>query len=160
MAIINGVDMPNFTKKEIPEFAAGLISKQMLENIQKYRTIIRNPFNISLAYGALFRFDGRKSSEHYVIVDPTTDRLIKPSTAIDGFPVCDIFKAWSMALSSGLFNGIGVYFDTNNNHGHPQPMLHLDLRVSPLIWYRDKGEYFYPHKDKDFFLNLKILLNS
>lgn len=160
MAIINGVDMPNFTKKEIPEFASKLMSKQILENVQKYRSILNRPFSISSAYGALFRFDGRKSSEHYVIVDPITDRLIKPSTAIDGFPYCNIFQAWTLALSSGLFGGIGVYFDTKNNHGDYGPMLHLDLRQNNLIWYRSNGIYYYPGKDTDFFTTLKYLLTA
>ena len=149
--------MPNFTNKEIPPDTAKYIDRFMLSSIQTYRNILGCPFNISMAPGALIRLGGRKTSEHHIVIDPISEKPIKLSRAIDGFPDCDIFKAWAKALSSNLFAGIGVYFDTKNNHGIPQPMLHLDLRPRPLIWYRDKGEYLYPHKDKDFFQNLMNL---
>ena len=157
MARINGVNMPNFTHKEIPPGIAEFINESILKSIQEYRYILGCPFNISLADGALIRFDGRKTSEHHVIIDPITEKPIKLSRAIDGFPDCDIFEAWTKALSCNLFAGIGVYFDTKNNHGIPQPMLHLDLRPFPLVWYRDDGQYFYPHRNKDFFQGLMNL---
>lgn len=61
---------------------------------------------------------------------------------------------------SNLFGGVGIYFDTNNNHGKPQPMLHLDLRPVPLIWYRNNGKYFYPYGDKYFYENLITLFGG
>ena len=135
------------------------MDRTILTNTQKYRGILGCPFSISLNDDALIRFDGRKTSMHHVIIDPISKKTIKLSGAIDGFPDCDIFEAREKALSSNLFSGIGVYFDTRNNHGHPQPMLHLDLRPLPLIWYRDNGKYFYTHKDKNFFKNLRTLMN-
>lgn len=159
MATINGINMPNFTKKEIPEDIAVYMDKIILRDIQKYRDILGCPFSISLANGALIRFDGRQASEHHVILSPFTGNPIKLSRAIDGFPHCNIFEAWTKALSSNIFSGIGVYFDTKNNHGIAQPMLHLDLRPFPLTWYRDKGEYFYPHKNKDFYASLLNLFD-
>lgn len=44
------------------------------------------------------------------------------------------------------FTGIGVYTDTRNNQGKPQPMLHLDSRPTrkmgqPAIWGRVAGQY-------------------
>lgn len=155
MAIINGVKMQNFTHKEIPPDIAKSMDTWILSSIQHYRDILGCPFNISLATGALIRFDGRKTSEHHVIIDPISEKTIKLSRAIDGFPDGNIFEAWAKALSSNLFAGIGVYFDTKNNHGEQQPMLHLDLRIQPLIWYRHEGEYFYPHKSKTFFHDLQ-----
>jgi len=151
MAIINGVEMINFTHKEIPPYIAKYMSPKILSCIQWYREILGCPFNISLANGALTRFDGRKTSEHYVIVNQKSGEIEKPSRAIDGFPDCNVFEAWGKALSCNIFSGVGVYFDTKNNQGEPQHMLHLDLREKPLIWYRDGGKYFYPHKDKMFF---------
>lgn len=151
MSIINGVDMPNFTHAEIPPSVAQYMSKSILARVQEYRNIIRHPFHISKADGALIRFDGNVMSEHYV-------SLTKLSRAVDGFPDCNIFEAFMSALMSNLFGGVGVYFDTNNNSGKPQPMLHLDLRPVPLIWYRDKGKYYYPYKDKHFFEKLSRLL--
>ena len=70
-------------------------------------------------------------------------------SAIDGFPDCDPFEAWTKALSSKLFGGIGIYFDTKDNDGIEQCMIHADLRINPLIWLRDKetikenGGYMY-----------------
>jgi len=151
--------MKNFSHKEIPINKAKFIDKDILIDVQAYRNILGCPFRISLADGALIRFDGRKTSEHHVIIDSISGKTTKLSRAIDGFPDCNIFEAWTKALSSNLFRGIGVYFDTNNNYGRPQPMLHLDLRSLSLIWYRDDGEYFYPHKDKNFFNNLRTLMN-
>ena len=156
--IIKGVDMPNFSIKEIPQHVSPYMSRLILSRIQIYRNLLECPFNISMAHGALIRFDGSKTSEHYVI-KTTTGQIEKLSRAIDGFPDCDIFKAWTITLSSGMFTGVGVYFDTRNNHGVPQPMLHLDLRSTPLIWYRNGGEYFYPH-NKNFFKNLNCLLST
>lgn len=144
--IINTVNMPNFTGEEIPPYVAKYMDTQILSNIQKYRDILGCPFNVSSDPGAMVRFDGRKTSEHYVIINPETDEIEKYSRAIDGFPRCNIFDAWVKALLSNLFGGIGVYFDTFNNQGIPQPMLHLDLRSKPLIWYRNKRVYYYPHK--------------
>ena len=159
MTIINDVDMPNFTHKEIPPYKAMYMDRRILSRTQAYRDILGCPFSISLNDGALIRFlDGRKTSEHHVIINPQSLRPEKLSRAIDGFPDCNIFKAWTLAL--GLFTGVGVYFDTKNNHRIPQPMLHLDLRSQPLIWYREDGEYFYPHKDEDFFIRLNILLST
>lgn len=159
MAIINGVDMPNFTHKEIPRSKAQYMSKGVLYNLQSYRDMLGHSFSVSIDPGALVRFTGRKTSEHYVRINLETGRPDKLSRAIDGFPNCDIFEAWSMVLSSNLFNGIGVYFDTKNNQGEPQCMLHLDLRSRPLIWYRNNGVYHYPHKDKSFFNDLMVLLS-
>lgn len=156
MSIINNVNMPNFTHDEIPPGTAQFMDKHILENIQEYRNLLGCPFSISQADGALIRFDGSKTSEHHVVSNQGVP--VKLSRAIDGFPNCNIFEAWTKALSSNLFGGIGVYFDTKNNKGMFQPMLHLDLRASSLMWYRDDDEYFYPHKNKDFFDELLILM--
>ncbi len=149
MAIINGVDMQNFSHKEIPQEKASFISKSILINIQKYRYLLGCPFSISMNSDALIRYDGNEKSEHYVKVE--NGNIIKRSTAIDGYPSCDIFKAWTIALSFNLFGGVGVYFDTTNNHGVQQPMLHLDLREKPLIWCRIDKKYYYPHTHKNFY---------
>lgn len=159
MIIVNGVYMNNFTEEEFPPYIAKYISRLILSRVQIYRDVLKHPFSISKASGALVRFEGRETSEHFVKVDHDSGKILKYSRAVDGFPGCNIFKAWTTALSCGLFSGVGVYFDTRNNHGLPQPMLHLDLRSNPLIWYRHEGKYFYP-KDKDFYKNLNILLGE
>lgn len=163
MAIINGIQMPNFEEHEFSEDPALYANITLLKNLQLYRDSLGKKIFPSQASGALARFDGRKKSMHFVRKQINRETLIdedypaKNSKAIDIFCECLIFEAWTIALSSGLFNGVGVYFDTKNNYGRPQPMLHLDLRPLPLIWFRDNGKYFYPHKNYDFFRNLMKL---
>lgn len=131
------------------------MSQKILTHTQQFRDILGCPFNISLHPDALVRFDGWKGSEHYVIVNQETKKIEKYSNAVDGFPDCDIFDAWTMALSSNLFGGVGVYFDTWNNEGEPQPMLHLDTGPFPSIWCRIDEVYYRPHTDENFFKRLR-----
>jgi len=145
---INNVQMPNFSKDEFSEDPDLYAHPEMLFNLQVQRTKWGHPFVLSKAQGALARFDDKAvGSQHYA--------MNRYSTAIDGFPQMNIFKAWSMALNSGLWGGIGVYFDTKNNRGVEQPMLHLDTRerFEPTLWYRDKGKYVY-RSDKSFYTKL------
>lgn len=159
MAIINGVLMQDFKKTEFPEDPEKYAHVSLLQSTQNYRTILGEKFYISLANGALARFDGRMTSMHRILFD-VDGKIYKLSKAIDGFPDCDIFKAWTIAIGCGEFNGIGVYFDTKNNHGNLQPMLHLDKRINPLIWYRDKGVYSYPHHSDFFRRLLKLFIDA
>ena len=67
MAIINGVDMPNFSESEFSEDTKHA-DPILLTNTQKYRNIIGVPFNLSPVPGALARFDDEsKTSEHYAV---------------------------------------------------------------------------------------------
>lgn len=139
--IINGIDMPNFTVGEFPENPR-LADSELLIAIQGYRDKLNNVFHISQAAGALARVTGRLTSKHRVRIKDG-----KLSTAIDGFPEGDIFKAWVIAINCGLWGGVGVYFDTSLKE-KPTPMLHLDLREEPLIWFRVDHKYHYPNKSK------------
>ena len=151
MAMINGVDMPKFSPGEFSEDPNKFAHPELLRKAQQFRTILRAKIFPSKAEGALARTSGNKTSWHFV-------DDVKLSMAWDIFCNTHIFKAWTVALSCGLWKGLGVYFDTHGNNGKPWPMLHLDLRPKPLIWYRDDGEYFYPHTSKTFFYDLQTLL--
>lgn len=154
MEIINGIPMKNFTSEEFPEDPEKYADTALLIALQYYRNKINMPFKISPVKGALARFDGRETSMHRIIEEK--GHIVKRSKAIDGFPKGDIFKAWAIAQGCGLWNGMGVYFDTELNDKY-QPLLHLDKREKPLIWYRiNKNEYHYPY-EKGFYKELREL---
>jgi hypothetical protein len=136
MGTIRGIKLKNFEFTEFSESAELYADGELLFNLQHFRTLLGVPFYPSKAKGALARFDDKdKKSQHYA--------MNRYSTAIDGFCDCHIFKAWSIAISCGLWGGVGVYFDTKGNNGSPWPMLHLDLRPNRLFWYRANGHYLY-----------------
>lgn len=140
MSIINGIDMPDFSFREFSEdpFYADV---RLLKSLQEYRTLLDEKIRPSMAFGALARFSGPKTSTHFVDLNN-----MKFSTAIDIFPDCDIFKAWTVALRCGLWGGVGVYFSTTNNSMVKAPMLHLDLRTDHLLWFRI-GKHTYQYQD-------------
>jgi len=151
MSIINGVDMPNFSPGEFSEDPNKYAHPDLLKYAQLYRTILKAKIFPSKVKGALARTSGSITSMHFV----SNGSL---SWAWDIFCNTHIFKAWTVALSCGLWSGVGVYFDTNGNNGEHWPMLHLDLRIKPLVWYRDNGEYFYPSTSESFYYDLQTLL--
>lgn len=158
MSIINGVDMPNFTPGEFSENPNKFAHPELLINAQKFRTILGAKIFPSKSIGALARTYGSIESMHYIgkdkIVTKSEDKYL--SKAWDIFCNTHIFKAWTVAVSCGLWTGVGVYFDTNRSC-HLWPMLHLDLRSSPSIWYREHGIYHYPNQSKTFFTDLQNL---
>jgi hypothetical protein len=153
MAIINGVNMPNFSPGEFSEDPDKFAHPELLTKAQEFRNILGAKIFPSKKEGALARSYGNQTSMHYVM-KVYGEHFSK---AWDIFCNTHIFKAWTVALNCNLWTGVGVYFDTNGNNGKPWPMLHLDLRPKPLIWYRDKGEYFYPHLSKTFYTDLQQL---
>lgn len=97
--------------------------------------------------GALARFDGSPESRHYAV-----GRL---SDANDLFPDGDPREFFLLTLSSDLFGGIGIYWDTYYEGEHKY-MFHLDKRPlgvghnrkTALIWIHDKQNgYRYPQYD-------------
>ena len=61
------------------------------------------------------------------------------------------FETYTKVLQSNLFPRIGLYFDTKYKN-KPWMMLHLDLKPTPLIWYRDI--HYYYEGEKNFYKNL------
>ena len=110
---------------------------KFLSLLDRFAITLKSSVYPSTAKGTLARFSGNKDSRHYAIN--------RKSDACDVFCNCDIAKAWTTAVQS--FSGVGVYFDTHFREGD-WPMLHVDTRPKPLLWYRDTGErpgeYHYP----------------
>lgn len=134
---IHGVTIKNFIKEEFPEDPL-FADPKLLIALDYLRDFIGYPIMPSPVSGALARFNGSKTSRHYA-----QGRL---STACDIFINADSFESYSKILQSGLFKGIGCYFDTKYG-GKPHTMFHLDLRPKPLIWYRNLGSYTYEYEN-------------
>jgi len=130
----------------------------LIYSLDEARLVMNKPMYPSKVPGALARFTGRSTTQHYA-----TDRL---STACDvfceGYPIFNFLTI----LSTTLFNGIGIYLDTNGNDGLPWIMFHLDIRKrgfdddSPLIWIVEKvydieqdkfiNKYSYPQRESKY----------
>ena len=118
----------------------------------------------SPARGALARFDGSKTSQHYAVG--------RFSTACDIFCTGVPNDAYKLILANPFFKGIGIYLDTKGPDGLPWIMFHVDIRREslpgnkPLVWivkkeinpvtHKKADSYYYPHKDH----NLWDLLNA
>ena len=122
----------HFKESEFPAGELGLADPRIIQALDEFRHRLGKPIEPSPVKGALARPDGEaKGSRHYA-----HNRL---SDAVDVFPQCNIADAWLLAVTSGLFGGVGFYLDTK-----PGPLLHLDLREERLMWARIRGSYIYP----------------
>lgn len=121
----------------------------LIHNLGVIRRYTNEKMLPSPVFGALARFKGSDTSQHFV---GPKDNLIRKSTASDVFCEGSPFANYSVILASGLFNGIGVYLDTKGPDGKPWVMFHLDIRkhgfndLTPLIWIVEK--VFDPIKNK------------
>lgn len=148
---------PYFSKEgdswsEDPDLYA---QEDLLTALYEYRKLLGVPVHPSPVTGALARFTGdfKVSIGSYHYVGGTRDGslpIVRKSSAIDVFTGTNIRRAFTTALTSKLWGGIGVYFDTNFK-GIPTAMLHLDLRKtsSTVIWFRQRHKYYQPYKSYD-----------
>lgn len=127
---------------------------RLLSNLNQARELIKQRIYPSMVEGALARFGGSKTSQHYVGED--LNNIIRKTTAIDVFAEGTPIENFQLIYGSGLFKGIGIYLDTNGPDGEPWVMFHLDIRDKgfgevPLIWFAVKEQgvtkYRYPQWD-------------
>lgn len=158
--MIDWQKVPNFNKTNFPEDPDKYAAPQLLYNLQTQREIIGKPIIPSPVKGALARTSpNQESSQHYS--EPEMGILSK---AVDVFPVGDPLDNLFFALTSQLWGGIGVYFDTIYG-GKAWIMFHLDLRElgtghsknCALIWFRENGEYHYPQYQDNIERMLRII---
>ena len=125
---------------------------QLIYDLDHYRNLLGVPVYVSPVPGALARFKGSTTSRHFA--------LQRKSDAIDIFPSGDIRRAWMIAVSCGLWGGVGLYPYTNFK-GRNWPMLHLDKRPADngvMMWIRkENDDYVYPLSDD---LALETLFNE
>jgi len=132
---INWSNINHFTPEEFSEDPDRFADPKLIIKLNIFRGLLGIPVYPSPVPGALARFDGDPESRHYAVG--------RQSDAVDVFCNCGIFRAWTAALHSGLWGGIGVYFDTKFRGGE-WPMLHLDCRSKHVLWYREEHRYFIP----------------
>lgn len=126
----------HFGRHEFPGDVLEHVEDDLILGLSEYRDRLGHAVIPSPVVAGWYRKGGSKTSRHYAV-----GRL---SDAADVFPQCSIREAWLTAMGCDWWGGIGVYLDTNGPSGHPQPMLHLDLRPGRVIWMRHKGKYIYP----------------
>ena len=144
--MIDWENITYFTPSEFPEDPDKHASFGVILGLNAFRARYGKPVYPSKALGALARFDGSKTSQHYSIN--------RKSTAVDFFCEGTAIEAFIMLLNSRVFTGIGIYLDTNGNDGMPWVMFHGDTRRAhaaiPKIWIVERIEgkdyYRYPQR--------------
>lgn len=136
MRKIDWKDISKFTPDEFSEDPDKYAEPELIYRLNFYRVKSKSKIKPSSIKGALARFDGG-TSQH-------TIKDNKLSKAVDIFQEGIPFKNYSLLLSMGLFNGIGIYLDTAGPDGLPWIMFHVDIRNrgygygNPLIWIVEK----------------------
>lgn len=129
-------ELDHFSADEFPEGVLMRMEADLILGLNEYRETLGHAVVPSPVLGGWYRLDGSVTSRHYAV-----NRL---SDACDVFPRCDIRDALLVAMGCVWWGGIGVYLDTTGPSGHPEPMLHLDMRPDRVIWMRYEGRYIYP----------------
>jgi len=130
--------VPSFSPKEFSEDPNEFSDPKIIYLLQEARNKYQKRIFPSPVKGALARFGGSVTSQHYV--GPSPENITRYSTALDIFPEGTPFEFYTVLLSIPGIGGIGVYLDTKGSDGKPWVMFHMDLRdISierkvPLIW--------------------------
>ncbi len=159
--IHDGNNIPNFSTAEFSEDVHLYAAPGLMIRAQDQRERLAAKMYPSPRAGALARFDTEsKTSMHFAV-----GRL---STALDWFSEASPFETWCKVISSGLWHGMGVYFDTEYK-GMNWVMFHTDYKrmSSPVYWFRYKTKkgpgwvdskndtQFWDKLDYFFYLNYK-----
>jgi len=144
--------LEHFSKEEFPVGVLKKTSSNLITRLAEFRKALGSSLIPTPVPEGIVRTDERSSgSQHYAI-----DRL---STAIDVFLPDTTDARVAFILACQFFTGVGIYYDTSLK-GKPRVMLHLDMRESPLVWCRHKGDYHYPVNGKLSADNFFYLLNK
>lgn len=146
---VNWSEIPNFLRVEFSEDPELYADPELIYTLQSLRELYGKAIHPSPVKGALARFSGSESSQHYVGKE---ENVVRKSTAVDLFPEGVPFVFYSNILKIPTIKGIGIYLDTNGIDGKPWVMFHIDLRdrnsnYPPLVWIRKEGKYYYPQTD-------------
>jgi hypothetical protein len=145
-----------FTKSEFNEDPDKYADPTLIYTLDKFRLTFGERIFPSPVEGAFVRFDGSKTSQHYV---GDKENPIRKTTAIDFFPEGTPIEVYTYLLTNFLIKGIGIYLDTKGNDGLPWIMFHMDIREKgfkafPLIWFckKEKGinKYYYPQNNSKY----------
>jgi hypothetical protein len=161
MKNINWDHVNFFSKDEFNEDPDKYAEPQLIYALSHFRINLNECVFVSPVKGAFARFDGSKTSQHFV---DSKEHPSKKSTGIDVFPEGIPIAIFSCLLNQRLIKGIGIYLDTTGNDGHPWVMFHIDIRKTgfknlPLIWFctKDNGinKYYYPQTNPEYWSFLK-----
>lgn len=136
-AKINWNNVYKLSPGEFPEDPDKYAEPVLIYSLGDLRQFLQKRMFPSPVSGALARFGGSETSQHYV--GPKND-IQRKATGCDVFCEGVPFETYTILLASKLFNGIGIYLDTNGPDGMPWVMFHLDMRfkgfteILPLIW--------------------------
>jgi hypothetical protein len=139
MKKINWKDIVYFDADDFSEDPNSYCETEMIYRLDYFRMKYEQKIWPSPVSGATARFDGSKTSQHYVDI---TKNIY--SKALDVFPEGYPIDVYNHALSLRLFNGIGIYLDTKGPDGLPWVMFHFDMRNVgykygvPIIWIVEK----------------------
>lgn len=135
---MNEIDWTKVKKLSPSEFSENPkhAEPELIYSLSDTRIAIDQKIYPSPVKGALARFTGRTTTQHYAV-----NRLSK---------ACDVFcegppiQNFTTILSLNKFMGMGIYIDTTGPDGLPWIMFHLDIRTDgfapniPLIWIAEK----------------------
>jgi hypothetical protein len=140
----------HFSPSEFPEDPVAHSLSSLIYTLDDIRKEWRQRIFPSPVKGALARFKGSGTSQHYAIG--------RKSTAVDIFPegIPIVFLLTLQRFPQ--IKGIGIYRDTFGPDGQYWTMFHIDVRekgfndTAPLIWislkdYSGMRKYYYPQKD-------------
>ncbi|MDY6910747.1 MAG: hypothetical protein SVM79_00070 [Chloroflexota bacterium] len=147
------LNIPFFDASEFPTNEVKYTDPHLFIALSKQRQIFDDFLNgctirPSRAAGALARLDGLETSQHFA-----KKNMSRLSCACDWFPGRgpSILQVFNLVVSSGLWGGVGVYFNKFSNSAWSKDiMLHTDLRPKDkypftFIWFDDKeGIRHYP----------------
>lgn len=149
---LNWKNIQHFSKSEFPNGSLEKTSALFIERLAEYRAALGKAITPSPLLAGWIRTSGSESSRHYAV-----DRL---SDAGDIFLSKGTDARYAFTLACQFFNGVGIYYDTQLSKDEPRIMLHVDMRPTPTVWARHRGEYLYPARggrDADVFY---FLLNK
>tara|TARA_R100001143_G_C3296155_1_gene103458 strand:- start:224 stop:697 length:474 start_codon:yes stop_codon:yes gene_type:complete len=132
-------DSRYFTRAEWPDpTVLTYVDARVLEALDDLRERHARPLHPSRHPEGWIRFNGSEKSRHYV----GGGQL---STAADFFPEGDVRDCLLHAVADPRWGGFGIYLDTKRSDLQPGPMMHLDLREGPRVfWVRTAtGRYVY-----------------
>jgi len=173
--MINWDKVYKLSANEFSEDPDKFADPQLIYSLGNLRKQLKNKMRPSPVKGTLARHTGSEDSQHFVGPEINPIRKSKASDVFcEGYP----FQTLSIVLSTGHFNGVGVYLDTKGPDGLPWVMFHLDIRPNgfatnlPLIWIVEKVydaekdkkvyKYRYPQFDPQYWklFNDKKLFKS
>ena len=107
-----------------------MMSPKLLNALDNFRDLLERPIYVSPAPGATYRSDSSTSMHSF-------------GKAVDIFPKCDMFQAFTNVLQVPDIMGIGLY--PHWRYGKLNWGMHIDVReaVDKVIWWQNKDkEYF------------------